>query len=286
MAVVLEGRCRVTGIRDGEPTINGTLSVWPQIGRANNASAISLRTMEFAPGLSPGLRNQECDEIIYVLQGAATILIDGSPYPVQPETGVYLRPGAILTVDNPGPEPFVLISSQCPEPLATSETLPPFTSSQSLERSSLRRPPIVRLADRDAVPTADRWYRVLVDDEVGSTQVTQFVGSIPPGRAPDHFHNYEEVLFILRGVGRMWSGETHTPIASGSCIYLPKGQVHCVENTGDDELRLLGVFLPGGKSECEIRCLVSIGPIGPISPYSSPINCERSSLLPLLLQLC
>ncbi len=247
MAVVLEGGCRVTRIRDSEPTINGTLSVWPQIGRANNASAISLRTMEFAPGLSHGFRNQECDEIIYVLQGAATILIDGWPYPVQAETGVYLRPGAILTVDNPCPEPFVLISSQCPEPAATPDPLPPFTSPPSLERPSQRRLPIVRLADRDAVPTADRWYRVLVDDEVGSTQVTQFVGSIPPGRAPDHFHNYEEVLFILRGVGRMWAGKTHTPIASGSCIYLPKGQVHCVENTGDSELRLLGVFYPAGS---------------------------------------
>jgi len=58
----------------------------------------------------------------------------------------------------------------------------------------------------------------------------------PPGRAPDHFHQYEEVLFILKGVGRMWAGETNTPVAPGSCIYLPKGQVHCVENTGKDEL--------------------------------------------------
>ncbi len=247
MAVALEGGCRVTGSRDGEPTINGTLTVWPQVGRANGASAISLRTIEFAPGLSPGFRNHECDEIFYVLQGTAPILIDGWPNPVQPETGVYLRPGAILTVDNPGPEPLVLISSQCPEPLTPSETLPPLTSSESLERSPLRRAPIVRLADRDAVPTGDRWYRVLVNHEVGSTQVTQFVGSIPPGRAPDHFHNYEEVLFIVRGVGRMWSGKTHAPIAAGSCIYLPRGQVHCVENTGDAELRLLGVFYPAGS---------------------------------------
>jgi mannose-6-phosphate isomerase-like protein (cupin superfamily) len=196
--------------------------------------------------LSLGFRNQECDQVIYVLLGAGTIFIDGWPYAVSPETGVYLRHGVILTVDNPGPEPLVLISSQCPEPITTSETLPPFTSSQSTE-TSLHPPPIVRLADREAVPTADRWYRVLVDDEVGSTQVTQFVGSIPPGRAPDHFHNYEEILVILRGVGRMWAGKTHTPIASGSCIYLPKGQIHCVENTGDDELRLLGVFYPAGS---------------------------------------
>jgi mannose-6-phosphate isomerase-like protein (cupin superfamily) len=106
---------------------------------------------------------------------------------------------------------------------------------------------MVRLADRETVPTGDRWYRVLVDEEVGSTRVTQFVGAIPPGRAPDHFHHYEEVLVILRGSGRMWAGDTQAPISAGSCIYLPKGQVHCVENTGNDELRLLGVFYPAGS---------------------------------------
>jgi mannose-6-phosphate isomerase-like protein (cupin superfamily) len=92
------------------------------------------------------------------------------------------------------------------------------------------------------MPTADRWYRVLIDSEV-----TQFVGSIPPGRAPDHFHEYEEVLFILRGEGRMWTEARSTPIEYGSCIYLPRKQVHCVENTGTGELRLLGVFYPAGS---------------------------------------
>ena len=114
-------------------------------------------------------------------------------------------------------------------------------------RLYVQSPPIVKLSDRRALPTADRWYRVLVDEEVGSEQVTQFVGSIPPGRAPDHFHEYEEVLFILRGEGRMWAGENNTPIGPCSCIYLPRRQVHCVENTGTGELRLLGVFYPAGS---------------------------------------
>ena len=95
--------------------------------------------------------------------------------------------------------------------------------------------------------SGDRWYRVLVDGKVGSAQVTQFVGAIPPGRAPDHFHEYEEVLCILTGRGRMWAGKTSAPIAPGSCIFLPRGQPHCVENEGDDELRLLGVFYPAGS---------------------------------------
>jgi mannose-6-phosphate isomerase-like protein (cupin superfamily) len=267
MSVSLEGGCRVSNMREGGPVVNGTVRVWSQVGRHTGAQAISLRILEFAQGLSPGLRNESCDEILYVLEGGdepgtveregedvsrrgaetqrAKILIDGWPFDIASQTGIYLRPGQTLTVDNPHSEPLVLISSQCPDPQTSS---PEMAGAITAPLSQTPPPPaVVRLADRAAQPTADRWYRVLVDDEVGSTQVTQFVGSIPPGRAPDHFHHYEEVLFILRGTGRLWAGLTNTPIAAGSCVYLPKGQVHCVENTGGDELRLLGIFYPAGS---------------------------------------
>jgi quercetin dioxygenase-like cupin family protein len=100
----------------------------------------------------------------------------------------------------------------------------------------------VRLQDAEVQQTGDRWYRELIQSEI-----TQFVGSIPPGRAPDHFHLYEEMLCILKGSGFLWAGKTKTPIGVGSCAYLPKRQVHCVENTTSDELRLLGVFYPAGS---------------------------------------
>lgn len=267
MAVSLEGGCRVTEMREGVPVENGTLRLWSQISRATGAQAISLRVLEFAPGLSPGLRNEGCDEILYLLESGVDsgtreqgmrdvsrkgakpqrvdMFIDGWPFEVSTQTGIYLRLGQTITVDNPGPEPLAMISSQCPDPqTSASEIVAPVTAPFS---QTPPPPALVRLADQPAQPTADRWYRVLIDDEVGSTQVTQFVGSIPPGRAPDHFHNYEEVLFILRGSGRLWAGESNTPISAGSCVYLPKGQVHCVENTGAGELCLLGVFYPAGS---------------------------------------
>jgi len=100
----------------------------------------------------------------------------------------------------------------------------------------------VRLADQPIQKTGDRWYRELIQSEI-----TQFVGSIPPGRAPDHFHLYEEVLCILKGSGFLWAADSKTPIGPGSCVYLPKRQAHCVENTTSDELRLLGVFYPAGS---------------------------------------
>jgi len=265
MAVILEGGCRVSDMREDKPLTEGTLRIWNQVGRATGARAMSLRILEFAPGLSPGIRNEDCDEILYVLDcwerghpfrtddrkaqsgddQPQKAFINGYSYDIVPDTGIYLRPGQIFAVDNPGPRPVILISAQCPDPDRPTEFVSPLTA--PLPESTPRASPLVRLADRASLPIADRWYRVLVDDELGSHQVTQFVGSIPPGRAPDHFHNYEEVLFILKGHGRMWAGKTSTPIAPGSCIYLPKGQVHCVENIGSDELRLLGVFYPAGS---------------------------------------
>ena len=247
MAVVLEGGCRVSTMHEGVSHVSGSLKIWNQVGKANGAEAISLRILEFGPGVSPGLRNRECDEVLYLLEDfdnerSCIVFVDGDSYEVSSQTGIYLRPGQTLRVENPGPDTVQFVSSQCPE-----EGFPG-TVDTTLDHPVRELPaPIVRLSDRRALPTGDRWYRVLVDEEIGSEQVTQFVGSIPPGRAPDHFHEYEEVLFILRGEGRMWAGETNTPIEPGSCIYLPKRQLHCVENTGTGELRLLGVFYPAGS---------------------------------------
>ncbi len=253
MAVVLAGGCRVSDMNEGPSHTTGSLRIWNQVGKTSGAQAISLRILEFGPGVSPGLRNREADEVLYLLEyldgrpddRICRVFLDGQAHEVSTQTGVYVRPGQTLTVDNPGPGPIQFVSSLCPDSSLEDVTGPAVTETTPGTRTT--RAPIVRLSLRKAVPTADRWYRVLVDDEVGSQQVTQFVGSIPPGRAPDHYHHYEEVLFILRGSGRMWAGETNTPISPGSCIYLPKGQVHCVENTGADELRLLGIFYPAGS---------------------------------------
>lgn len=251
MSVTLEGGCRVSPMHEGHPLINGSMKIWNLIGRATGAKAISLRVIEFGQGVSPLIQNSESDEVFYSVEqiegrpptsAGCRIHIEGKSFEVEAQTGIYLKPGQTMLVENPSIVPVTFVSVLCPEP--------PVQNIAHGSPTRLNQPtsfPGVRLADREAIPTADRWYRVLVDDEVGSKQVTQFVGSIPPGRAPDHFHQYEEVLFILRGTGRMWAGRTTTEIVPGSCVYLPKGQMHCVENTGSDELRLLGVFYPAGS---------------------------------------
>ncbi|MGZ7039862.1 MAG: cupin domain-containing protein [Thermoanaerobaculia bacterium] len=147
-------------------------------------------------------------------------VLDEVLYDLDQNVGMYIPAGSTMTLRGPA----TLISSLTPP------------------AKSHREPLIVRLDDQPMQKTGDRWYRELIQAEV-----TQFVGSIPPGRAPDHFHLYEEVICILEGQGVMWAGTTSTPVSRGSCIFLPVRQRHCLENTGSGDLRLLGVFYPAGS---------------------------------------
>ena len=153
------------------------------------------------------LRNEAHDEVLYVLGEGRSI---------------YLPAGE--TADLSGD--LTIISARVAAPASGAGAR---TAAEAAAATQIQR-------------TGDRWYCELIQAEV-----TQFIGGIPPGRAPDHFHLYEEVICMLEGVGVMHAGATSTPIAAGSCIFLPRKQRHCVENTGSGELRLLGVFYPAGS---------------------------------------
>ena len=89
----------------------------------------------------------------------------------------------------------------------------------------------------------------MINPDAGCQEVSQFVGWIPPGRAPTHYHLYDEVMYILDGDGVLHlEGQRDTPISTGTCIHLPPPVEHCVENTGDRPLRVLGVFHPAGSA--------------------------------------
>jgi uncharacterized cupin superfamily protein len=101
-------------------------------------------------------------------------------------------------------------------------------------------------AERGAA-TAGREFILGATPQVGCRSATQFVGLVPPGRAPDHFHRYDEVIYVLEGEGVLEIGGERAPLRAGSCVHLPRTLVHCLANTGERELRLLGVFTPAGS---------------------------------------
>jgi mannose-6-phosphate isomerase-like protein (cupin superfamily) len=67
------------------------------------------------------------------------------------------------------------------------------------------------------------------------------------GAAPEHYHLYEEVIYVLEGDGVMHMNDTDTPLRPGSAIHLPARKLHTLENSGPGVMRVLGVFRPAGS---------------------------------------
>jgi len=96
--------------------------------------------------------------------------------------------------------------------------------------------------------TGSRSFQVLHGPHNGSTRATLFVGYIPPGKAPWHYHLYDEIVWVLRGEGRLHLGDDVEALAPGVAFRLHPREVHIVENThGSDELAVVGIFTPAGS---------------------------------------
>lgn len=96
--------------------------------------------------------------------------------------------------------------------------------------------------------TGSRSFQVLYGPHNGSTRATLFVGYIPPGKAPWHYHLYDEIVWVWRGAGRFHLGEAVEELADGAAFRLTPREVHIVENlSADRELAVLGLFTPAGS---------------------------------------
>ena len=201
----------------------------PLFGSERGCAEFEQRRLSFG-GASASYWNADDDEVLYVLSGTGSATIGGGGSKLGPGTAVYVARGTTWRIDDA--DELELLSVLVHDPL------PANGSTHSV------------VAAGDVVPaeaTAGREFRLLATPEVGCPTVTQFVGYIPVGRAPDHFHRYDEVVYVLAGEGAVHIGGESAPVRAGSSVHLPSGLVHCIENTGPGEMQVLGVFRPAGS---------------------------------------
>ena len=105
-----------------------------------------------------------------------------------------------------------------------------------------------RLADQQSESaTTDREFRIVADPGTGLRSATHFVGYIPTARAPEHFHTYNEVIYVLDGEGVMHAEGNDWELRPARASSFPRAVVHCLENTGGDVMRVVAVFRPAGS---------------------------------------
>ena len=176
-------------------------------------------------------------EACYVIRGSGEVDVTagtggsgeegtGETIELQPGTAVWLEPG---------------LGYRCTARAGELEILAITVRAETGDGPGLHA---VKLADCAVERTGDREFRVLLS---AGLSITQFAGMIPPGRAPEHQHTYDEVVHVLAGQGVVHLGSEDAEIGPGTSIYLPPHQPHCLENTGAETLQVLGVFYPAGS---------------------------------------
>ena len=226
----------------------GTRRYRSPVSRAIGARDIAQFVNAYSEGVSSARRNPVGEEVIYVIKGSGTCYIDGYNYALESGTAIYVPPGSVYQIENidergRGVPDIETVSVCCPEDDNAEVGIAPIVRPAQDTRPFRT----IRESDREVIQSGDRSFRFLVNQDVGAQRVTQFVGVIPPGRAPMHHHTYEEAIFVIEGEGRVWTKEGDARFKSGSSIYLPRGVSHCLENTGTGNIRVLGVFHPSGS---------------------------------------
>lgn len=236
-------------IQSGELTESeGTRRYRVPISRAMGARDIVQVVNAYSEGVSAARRNPVGEEVIYVVSGSGMCFIDGYSYPLAPGTAVYIPPGSVYQIENldergHGVSDLDTVSVCCPEDEDAQVGIDPVVRAPQ-DTKPFRT---VRESEVVATPAGDRSFKLLVNQEIGARRITQFIGMIPPGRAPMHHHTYEEAIYVIEGEGCVHTEDGDGPFKAGSSIYLPRGVRHSVENTGSTNIRVLGVFHPSGS---------------------------------------
>jgi len=201
----------------------------PLFGAERGCDEFEQRVLHF-DGASAEHSNEAEDEVLYVLAGGGRATIGGEPAKLWPGTAAFVAQGSSWRIDDA--DGLEVLSVLVRDPLPANGSTHAIVAVDGVPSGAA---------------TAGRQFRLLATPNLGCNSVTQFVGYIPVIRAPDHFHKYDEVVYVLEGEGALHvDGET-APLTTGSCVHLPAGLVHCLENVGPGEMRVLGVFRAAGS---------------------------------------
>jgi uncharacterized cupin superfamily protein len=75
---------------------------------------------------------------------------------------------------------------------------------------------------------------------------------VAPGEKvrPAHSHpNGEELIYIIRGTGRVLVDGDVSPVREGTLVLFRKGLVHMLQNTGEEEMKVVCFFAPSTNLE-------------------------------------
>lgn len=198
-------------------------------------SALALSEVLLEGGETNSIGSPEHDSLVYVFAGSGVLAANGMTWPVASGAAGLILAGEEGRLEAVEGEVAALVATVGPNadrhaPIGTRGTVVRLNHSGSEEA------------------TGSRSYQVLLGPHNGSSRATLFAGYIPPGKAPWHYHLYDEIVWVPEGPGRLHVGEETEELGPGTAFRLRPRQVHIVENpSAHREMTIIGVFTPAGS---------------------------------------
>lgn len=239
----LDGGCYVRTLEPARLERRGNLTFTSMIHPVDGARCLSLFYLDAGAGTPAVMAFPASRVALFVLSGHGKLTISGKEFAIASEQGAYIGNQEAFTIEPDMDSPAMRMTiTVCPE-----RSAPEWLNSMpdNFDHDWPERVFAVDPTKRE--PMADRFYQVLIDDRIGASDMTQFIGEVPRSRAALHRHLYEETITILSGHGYLWTENSRAEVQPGDVIFLPRRQVHSLECTSDGGMRLVGVFFPAGS---------------------------------------
>jgi len=108
--------------------------------------------------------------------------------------------------------------------------------------------PAIHESDAEDLGLPGRHLRWLISkDAVKANNCSACVITVAPGEKvrPAHSHpNGEEVIYIIKGSGRVLVAGEVRPVVQGTAVLFPQGAVHMLHNNGTEEMKVVCFFAP------------------------------------------
>lgn len=197
-------------------------------------SALALRMQRLEAGVSSAIGGPEDDALLYVSAGSGLLSVGERSEPVRARSAGLVLAG----------EEALLQATEALDVVV-------MTVGPGGDRHAAMGPRALTasLDDADAhEATGARSFRILFGPTNGSTRATLFAGFVPPGKAPWHYHLYDEIVWLPEGPGRLHIGDAVEELGPGTAFRLRPRQLHIVENaSSDSDMTVIGLFTPAGS---------------------------------------
>jgi oxalate decarboxylase/phosphoglucose isomerase-like protein (cupin superfamily) len=113
--------------------------------------------------------------------------------------------------------------------------------------------PLIHETDAEELDLPGRHLRwVVSEDCIPAKHCSACVIRVAPGEKvrPAHSHpNGDEIIYIIRGTGRVMVAGEVAPVREGTTVLFPQGAVHMLHNTGQEEMKVVCFFAPSTNLE-------------------------------------